>query len=383
MITTDDNGNEYVYGPEHFDSGREPDLIERKRTVTETKLQTLDEIEATFTLPPADDSPRPTPIDDEAHQVQLYSITTHDIEQLRSKCNALTCDTKEGYEDTRRMIGLLRTTRTRIEKRRKVLNEEHQAAIKFVNGVAKKLTTFVESMETPLKEIKAAVDEKAEREKRAAAEAEAARIEAERQAVIDAERAKMKAEADRLAAEREALAAERRKMDELLAAERAKAAEERRIEQERMDKIRKEEQERMDRQREAAEASQRAAQERIDAENRRLEAERKAIDDAKREQERVEFEKQAKIKAEKEALEKVERDRIAAEAAAKAKAEAEEKERLRLESLRPDAERLRAFAKAIMLVSPPEVSSQKAKDAVAVAVRRLATTAADLEKVQL
>lgn len=189
------------------------------------RIATLDELESTFQLPPERPPvPLAKPVDSAKQQLELYGITEAEIAKLRNKCVALDPTEKQGYDDTKRMLGLLRSTRTRIEKCRKEHNEEHHEVIRCVNAVAKSLTNFIVNLEDPLKEKKLAVDDAKERAKRAAEEAERERVaaeerakleaaEAERRAAYEAEQARLKAESDRIAVERQAMLEERRKLD--------------------------------------------------------------------------------------------------------------------------------------------------------------------------
>jgi len=147
---------------------------------------------------------------------------------------------------------------------------------------------------------------------------------------LDKEEAERKAEAERLAAERTEL-----------------------------EKLRKEQEERDRIEREKREAEQA----KIDEANRKLQAEKDALEaEKKAEQERKdreEFERQAKIKAEAEA-------KAAAEREAKEKAEREKRrkeEAIRQEALRPDKEKLAAFAQFLMEgMTYPNVKSAEASE---------------------
>jgi hypothetical protein len=97
-----------------------------------------------------------------------------------------------------------------------------------------------------------------------------------------------------------------------------------------------------------------------------LKAKKKAADDAK------EFAK----RAEKEAAEKVERDRLAAVAAEERRI-AEEK---RLEALKPDREKIAAWAASINDIQAPTVASDEAKEIVAAGLAFLRDTASQLMK---
>jgi chromosome segregation ATPase len=305
--------------------------------------QTLDELEASFELPPATSEPAPPTVDPEQQQLQLYSITTRQIESLKAKCLELACDTPKGYDDTRRMIGLLRTTRTRIEKRRKEHNAEHQEAIRFVNGIAKQLTSFIENLEEPLKLQKLEVDDAKERARRAAEEAEKqaleAKVKAEREAeearlkeIRDAEAEKNRVEAERLAKERAEMEERRRQMDAELAASEARA---------------------------------RALQEQVATE-------RQAMEDFRLAFERDERERQAKIQAERELAEYVVREekRLAAHMA-------------RLEAMKPDVEKVHAYAQVIRnFPKPAPVDSKEAMLAIDEAMAGLEAMAIKLEAFQ-
>lgn len=149
---------------------------------------------------------------------------------------------------------------------------------------------------------------------------EAHRIEQERLAAVEAERLRLQAEEDaRRKAEAEKLAAERAELDRIRAAQEAEAAklaaERQRIADEEADRVR------------AAEVDK-----------ARLEAAEKA---------RIETEQRLKREADE----------------AKARADAEAAERARLEALRPDREKLLAFAAAIEAVPPPAVSKESMKAA--------------------
>lgn len=288
--------------------------------LTEDREQTLDELESTFELPPETIRPAVVPTDPAQTQMTLYGTSLDKLRALEAKCSSLTCADPRSYDDTRRMIGILRSTRGRIEKLRKEHNAEHQEAIRFVNGIARQLTDYVCNLEDPLKEKKAAVDDAKEREKRAKAEAE------------------------------------RKAIEDKIAAERAAEAELNRIEAERL-------------------AAERAA---VEAERAALAAERRAIDDARAAVEAAELKRQAAIKAEREEAERIEQRIREAEAT-----KARERERVAAlaawtEAIKPDLQKLKDFAQRILLVSPPVVISVEAKAAVANAVRRLGVTAKDL-----
>lgn len=110
------------------------------------------------------------------------------------------------------------------------------------------------------------------------------------------------------------------------------------------------------------EAELKAAQDKIDAENRKIAEEKAELERAKKadqeRRDREKFEREAKERAEVEAREKAER--IEQERIDKAKAEADEQERQ--EALKPDKEKLIAFALTLQgSINYPEVSSDDAQ----------------------
>ena len=142
---------------------------------------------------------------------------------------------------------------------------------------------------------------------------------------------------------------------------------ERKTESERIAKERAE----LDRIRAEEDFKRKAEEARMKAERDKLEADRREVDNAKREQEHREAiakaEKEAAERAVREAKEKAEREaRDKAESEAIAKAEAE-----RQEALKPDKERLIAFAKDIISIRDPALKAGAAYGIAAEARRRL------------
>lgn len=308
-----------------------------------------------------------------------YDVNEAAIAKTREECAALTCDTPHGYEAVRVAIGHLRTTRVAIEKRRVELKADALAFGRLVDSEAKRLTALIEEVEEPLKAKKALIDDEAARVKREAEaeklralEAEIAanraRQEAEAKALRDAEEARLAAERKALEAERAALAEERRQAEEkaaearavLEAAERVEAAK-REAERAKLADERRAEEERLRAARQAEEDRQRIEREAIEEERRKVGAEREKA-------ERAEFERQAKIKAEAEAVAKAERDRL----------EAAERQ-ARIDALKPDVEKVRAFAQAIRELTPPKPRSKDAKACISTAISALNAIAITLE----
>ena len=192
---------------------------------------------------------------------------------------------------------------------------------------------------------------KVEAERKATEEAEKAKAEAKRKSAEEAEKAKAEAEAERKAAEEAEKArveTERKAAEE---AEKAKAQAERKAAEE-AEKARVEAERKAAEEAEKAkaEAERKAAEE---AEKTKVEAERKAAEKAKAEAERkaAEEAEKAKAEAERKAAEeaekaKAEAERKAAEEAEKAKAEAERKAAEEAEKAKPEAERKAAEAVA-------------------------------------
>lgn len=69
-----------------------------------------------------------------------YEINAATIREWGAKYSGLTCDDAEGYEETRKAIAVLRSTRTGIEKRRVELKKDALEYGRRVDSVAKALT---------------------------------------------------------------------------------------------------------------------------------------------------------------------------------------------------------------------------------------------------
>jgi DNA repair exonuclease SbcCD ATPase subunit len=315
-----------------------------------------------------------------------YDVNEAALALTKERCATLSADTPKGYEEVRLALADLRNARVGVEKRRVELKADALAFGRLVDSEAKRYTALLIEIEEPLSQKKHDVDyEKA----RVKAEAEAVKIraleaeiaanrarqEAELKAVRDAEEARLAVERAALDAERSKLAEERRVADEAarvereaaeakLATERAALAEERRKADEAAAVARKAEDTRLQVERERLkkiEDEQQAEREAIEADRRKVAAEREKV-------ERAEFERLAKIKAEKDAVEKAERDRL----------EAAERQ-ARLDALRPDLEKVRAFAASIRALVAPKPRSKEAKAMIFAAVRGLDTVAVELE----
>lgn len=272
-----------------------------------------------------------------------YGVTIQAIDEVGARCATLEATTPKGYEEVRVAIGECRTMRTGVEATRKALKADALEWGRKVDAVAKDLTARLEAIEGPLKIKKAAVDEAKEKAK--AEKERAEREEIERIVRAAREREEAEARAKREEEERELEAKRARLAEEQRLAEERRAAEEERLARERAEleaKLRAfEEQERAARER--AEAEERARLERIEAEER-----------AKREQ------------AEAEERARVEKKRAAAEAR-------------RLAALRPDAEKLHAWAAVLDALEVPTVDTDEGIRARGRAVDGLNRIARELE----
>lgn len=267
-----------------------------------------------------------------------FGISELDIARARAKYKALSADSREGYEAVRLAIAELRTTRTGIEKRRVELKFAALEHGRKVDAVAKQLTAMIVEIETPLLAKKAAIDDEKERLKREAEKAELVALEAKLKAEREAEQERLRVETARLAEQRAAHEAERRQV----------------------------------------EADQRAAQARIDAERKALDEQRRAMDAQHQLVARQEAERVAAAQAEQDARDAAGR----AEAEAAAEAQRQEAESARLEALKPDIEKVRAFGMAVRLIigGAPALESTAGAEAIAWAVGRLELLATQLER---
>lgn len=248
-----------------------------------------------------------------------FPITPQEILEMAPRYELLKFDTPAAYREGVKAIAVVRTARTGVEKRRKELNADAIAFKRRVDSAAAELTEALEFVENGLKAKKQAVDD------------EKARIKAEEEA---AERAKVEAE---LKAQREA--------------EEAAARAQREAEQAKLDAQRAEleaQQEETRRQAEALAEEKR----KLDAAREEIATEQRKLAEAK-EAERIRLEKAQRAEEQRRAAEESERRRLA-----------------RLEAIKPDAEKIDAFAQAILnaLMSyeemDPKVSSEEAQHVV-------------------
>ena len=122
-----------------------------------------------------------TPDDPEFLPVQ-YDLTEARLKKLAKEYDPKQIPTAEikgddAYTEIHNKVMAIVTVRTNIEKKRKELKSDALAWGKKVDGEAKRLTTAVEEMEAPWREIKINLDKKEEREAEAARLAEESRLE--------------------------------------------------------------------------------------------------------------------------------------------------------------------------------------------------------------
>lgn len=243
-------------------------------------------------------------------------------------------DDKEGYSLVRTARIFVKGKRVEIEKTRKVLKEESLLFGRAVDTEAKRITAKLETIEGHLSKQENAIDAEKERIKQAKLDEEAAAL-----AAIEAE-ARAKREAEE-AAERAEFEAKRIRLEA--------------IEQEQIKR----------------EAAIQKAQEKVDAEKRAIaDAKQKAIEDKKRQAELEQARKEATEAARIEAEQKAEREakkKVEAEIAARIEAEREA-------ALRPDKDKLEAFADAISQIATPTLTDPKAKGILKAAAKQLLST---------
>lgn len=302
--------------------------------------------------------------------VVKYSPSDAAIAEAREKFGGLTCETPAKYKETTEAIAVLRGWRVAVEKKRVALKADALAWGRKVDGEARRITGLIEEIETPLKARKQEVDDAKERAKREAEEAarlaEENRIKAERVA----EEARLQAIRDELAAKQAAIDAQQAKIDEANREAEAKLKAE------------------AERQREEAErkaakiaAEQKIEADRLEKQRQELAAKEAAIEAARKAAEAAEAARLLKERLEKEAIEKAAAKAEADRQLAEKRRLAAEAEAARLEAMKPDVEKLHAFAKAIESLAPPVLKTDEGKFALQTAIQRLHYTAAELYKV--
>ena len=269
--------------------------------------------------------------------VQDAAIAEMSADYMPLTINGL--DDTEGFKAVHAARMVVRTTRVDVEKKRKELKAD---ALKFgrtVDSEAKRITALLAPIEEHLQSEEDRFLKEKERIKTEAARIEQDRLdaikaeeEARLQAERDAEAAKIKAEQD---AENERLRVEREKLEaERLAmdAARKEMAEKARIAEEKLDA-----------ERQAYEAEQKRL---ADIEQQKLDTQRKAME---AEQEKIRAEKQRIADIEAERVRKEDMEKAKAEAAEEAKREAEERIAREAEEAKAKAEAERQLMEAARL----------------------------------
>jgi hypothetical protein len=294
----------------------------------------------------------------DTNQLVKFSVSQAALAKWKSEYAKLEATTPNGYQETTIARREVRTARTTVEKERVKLKADALAWGRAVDAAAKKITDEILEIENPLSEKLAAVDDerqrridalKAEDDRRLAEAAERVKREEEArlQAIRDAELAKMKAEREQLEREKAKHAEEQELMREYLAEQRAEEEAERKAKQDALD---------------AQAEQQRLAQAKIDRERAELETE------LRRQQETAQ--KVVREQEEKKQADLARLKKIAAESA-----EAERKE-----ALKPDREKLEAFAMRLRVVKLPEDLSDEARGVLNDATDRIEEIAQYLEQ---
>lgn len=269
-----------------------------------------------------------------------YNPTDEVLEGYRKEFLPLTInglDDHEGYEKVKEARLFVKAERVNVEKKRVELKAESLEYGRLVDAEAKRITTAILEVENHLIAEQKKVDDEVARIK----------FEKEQRAVLPERLAKLK-ELDTTMSE-ELLKMDGPTFQGVLNTFLSAKLEKQRLEQEEREKAQWAEQERI-------EAEKKAIEE------KKLEAEREERHKAEVEEAKRKAAEDARIQAEIDAKRK-EDERVAQDAAAKAEQE-------RIESERPDKEKLEVFAQSFTVIQFPEVSGKKAVAKVA-KVRKL------------
>ena len=296
-------------------------------------------------------------------QIVKYDVTEAAISEMRSLYMDLIVkdiDDKDGFEAVHSARMVVKGKRIAVEKQRKDFKADALEYGKRVDAEAKKIFALLGPIESHLQEQEDVVINERKRIQAEKEAAEQARIHDMVDAFASVGRTVPFFELATMSDDEFTKLYNATKKG--FEAEQSRIAEEKRLEIERLEK------ERLEREAEAKRlADERAELDKIkaeqEAERKRLKEEQDKIDAEKRKAERIAFEKQAlenaRIAAEKATKEKADREaaeKVAAEAKAKEEAE-------RAEKLRPDKEKLIAFARFLQKgVKYPELSTSEAKD---------------------
>lgn len=282
-------------------------------------------------------------------QVIEFGVADKTVADLRKRYGGLKiADTKDtkGYKIIQEAIADVKSVRVGVEKSRVSMKESALEYGRRVDAEAKRVTALLAAIEQPLVSEKKRIDNEKAATKRAAEEAEKARIAAEIEAKRKAEQerieAEQKAERDRIAVQQAEMDRERQKIAAERAALEAERARDRERQEAEAEKVRE---------------SSRKAQEAIDAKNAEIAAAQAAeaarIAEQRREVERLERQRLDALRAEREAEEKSRRERELAEAR-----RLEEIQRIKkIEAMKPDREKAAAMAKTLDAIEWPTAST--------------------------
>ena len=305
-----------------------------------------------------------------------YDVPTAAVEDMAKRFAPLEITDTASYKEVTSAIAEVRTLRITVEKKRVELKRDALEYGRKVDSEAKRITAMLSPIENELIGKKQVEDNRKEAVRQEKIRIEEERVGSIKQKIFLIRRRAVgiiNLDTDKLsdlAMELDEIEIDEKKYAEFAAeAQQAKAdaidsvmaafdirqkfdAEEaaRKAENERLAKVRQEQE---------AEAKRLAdIQAKLDAEQNKFEAEKKAEQDRKdREALEVRLKEEARVNAERKAKEKAQREE--AERAAREKAEAEEK--ARVEALRPDKEKLNDWANELLDIIAPEVTDPKAK----------------------
>lgn len=326
-------------------------------------------------------------------ELKKFSLTDAAITQMEKEYMPLTVkgiDDKDGYKAVRDARLLVKNHRVEVEKTRKALKADSLAFGRAVDDEAKRITAKLEPIETHLTKQEDVIRLELERRK---AEEERLRQEKIRGRIrrlvalnlikytgTGYEFGDFEIHDEHIATlSDEDFESTYENFSRAVQKEKTRLAEE--------EKSRQEERERMEAERkrlEAIELEQQKREATLRAEQNKMDAEKKAIAEAK---EREEAEKKRQVELEQARKEAAEKARIEAEERAKKeaseKAEAERQAKLeaeRQEALKPDKEKLIIFARAIECLEFPALKNKKAGAVVAEARNKLSAVSEYLRK---
>lgn len=323
--------------------------------------------------------------------VIAYSVTDAAVAELGRRYLGLTIaglDDRAGYAAVHAARMDVKGRRVEVEKTRKELKADALEYGRAVDAEAKRITALLVPIEEHLEGEERRIDEEKARLKREAEEREAAQVQARMDElarygaaypIADVAKATEEQFQTLLTMAREAHEEEQARLVEAARLQAEQEAAERRAREEEAARLAAERAElaRLRAEHEAREKELREARERIEAEKRameeaRLRAEQEQARAARLEQEREAAAKRA-VQAERERVERESRQRTEAEEQAKAEA-------ARQEAVRPDREKLRTYAAALLAVPTPELATDEGKAALAEVSKRLLGLATQLTR---